>query len=287
MSKRDSYKGLDTLFAAGTVIQPDPARPRLWVQKLNSFEQEECRLDAQVKRTLVTSALRTPGSIEYDAVRTAVAKMGRDRLLDGIVQWRYSRYVSEATSFLQAQTEWQERLAVVDRAEFSTLPQEEQDVITDINRAYLNEMNDKINSVRAEDREKLSEQADDELRETYVDEWVDQRGADAFMRLMPALEIMWAVRMCDAESDDDGPEHHAQCAHDRLYEKVDEVLALPDDLKAIYNGALNRINVPVRLAKGSASQQDSSALSRPPSEEEESTRSIQEETQPEQGGISV
>lgn len=286
MGNRSRYKRLTDLGVRGIELRPDPDTPLVYIQKLNSFEMEESRRDAQVARSRVVMALRKEDGDEMLAMRDMVTRLEKARLVEGIVGSHYTRNVGVASNAIYADPTWHERLDIMDRTNRDTVPDDEKAVLDKINGEYLDELTARVKVLEEDERERLTNDPDEALHTEYIETFVETRASATFMREMRYQEVLFGVRMCDAEGDM-GPWDHTPCQHERLYEDVEEVRALSDELLAAYGRAFDQVNVPGRQAKGSASRQASSEPSRPPSVEEASAPSTQEAPSGTQGGTSA
>lgn len=293
MGNKSRYKRITDLFTVGEVVQADPDDPEalLYVQKLNNFEQDEARREAQVVRARTVLALRQEGSDEVNALSDAVGRMPLDRLIDGIVSSKYTKHVGEASNSLHGDPEWFERLDILERTDRDSVAEEEKKVVDQINHDYLDALNLKIADLDEAERARLTDMGEEQVRQEYVESFVESRAAAVFLREMRYVECYYGVRMCDATQKD--PENknydwdHSACSHERLFDNLDEARAMPDELLNQLTRAFDRINVPARTAKGSARRQASSGPSRQQSEPEGSGPSTPEEMSPEPDGTSA
>lgn len=292
MSNKSRYKRLTDLFTVGEVVQPDPEDPGalLWVQKLNGFELDESRKEAQVVRARTVLALRQEGSDEVNALTDAVSRLDKDRLIAGIVSSLYTKHVGEASAAIAADPEWAERMDIMERTDRNAVPEDERRVVDKINADYLDTLNQKILDLDKAERERLEDEDDEAVRRAYIDSFIESRAAAVFLREMRYVECFYGVRMCDAKQKD--PENgnydwdHKECSHERLYDDIEEARQMPDELLNQFTRAFDRINVPARTAKGLARRGASSGPSRQLSEPEASAPSTPEVMSPEQAGTS-
>lgn len=311
-SRTERRRRMTDLFTEGRVLQVGNGDV-VFIKKLNQFEDGEARADATAARSRFTLTLRKPESPDTAALHEAAKRMGKERLIDGIVASRYTKYMAEASTSLQADPAWAERLMILDRTDFATVKEDERTTVDEINREYLDDLQKRVAEREANDREDLARDTDEAVQTAYEEAFIDSRAAAVYIGEYKLGQLAWAVRMCDATQEEDQTWNHDNCKHARLY--VDEMVCgqghvivsktegcedpacddparevrraiefvreEPDTLLETYTRAFDNLHVPLSAAKGSASQQSSSALSRPPSEEEASTPSTPEVTQPE------
>lgn len=272
-------------------LRPDPDSPLVYIQKLNSFEMEESRRDAQVARSRLVMSLRDDAGPEMLAMRDLVTRMDPPRLVEAIVATHYTKNVGIASNAIHADPSWHERLDVMDRTDRDACPDDEKAVLDKINGEYLDELTARIRVLEDDERERLLAEPVEKIHDEYIETFVETRASATFMREMRYQEVLFGVRMCDAEGDI-GPWDHSKCQHERLYvdeelldaqgkfvqhlTAIEQVRGLSDELLSEYGRAFDAVNVPGRVAKGSASQQASSGLSRPQNEEVASAPSTQE-----------
>lgn len=292
MGNKSRYKKITDLFTVGEVVQPDVDDPEalLFVQKLNGFELDEARKEAQVVRARTVLALRQEGSDEVNALTDAVSRLPKDRLVTGIVSSAYTKHVGEASNAIHSDPEWSERLDILERSDRDLLPDDERKVVDEINAAYLEALNDRITALDQAEHSRLMDEDDEQVRKAYIDSFIESRAASVFLREMRYVEAYYGVRMCDGkQKDPEGGNYswdHKDCAHERLFDSIEEARQMPDELLNQITRAFDRVNVPARTAKGSARRGASSGPSRQPSEPEASAPSTPEAMSPEQAGTS-
>lgn len=288
-SKAERKSRMQDLFVQGRVLRlGDEDDDIVFVQKLNQFEQDEARRMSQAARTRVQMALRKEDGDEMVAVRGAVGDMDKPRMIEGIIASLYGRHIGKASAQVQADAEWQERLDVMDHSVRDLLPEDERKVLDEITSDYLAELNARREKLDDEERARLDALDEDALRAEYISIFIETRGQAVFMREMRYAEVLFGVRLCDAEQpDEDADWDHSACTHEPFYDDIEEVRALPDILMNRYTETFDKINVAPSQGKDSRSPQASSGLSASPSEEEASTPSTQEVTSPEPVGTSA
>ena len=183
MGNKSRYKRLTDLGVRGIELRVDPDVPLVYIQKLNSFEMEESRRDAQVARTRVVMALRKEGGDEMTAMRDLVTRMDKDRLIGGIVSSHYTRNVGTASNAIHADPTWHERLDVMDRSNRDELPDDEKAVLDKINGDYLAELTTRIKVLEDDDTARLEAMDDAAVQEEYIETFVDTRASAVFMEL--------------------------------------------------------------------------------------------------------
>lgn len=290
-SREERRRRITDLYTTGEVLQVAPGE-MVFVKKLNQFEDGEARADAMAARSRMVMAQRSDNP-DAVALREAIRQMQKPKLIDGILASRYTKYMADASTAIQGDPEWAERLLVLDRSDRSAVRDEEAVVLDQINSEYLTTVTAKATEMEKADRDDLDDMDDAEVRRIYEDSVIETRAAAVYIGEYKFGQIAWAVRMCDAEQPEgDGEWDHSKCKHDRLYvdEEVGEgeekrtkravefIREEPDALLDEYVRVLDRVHVPLLRSKGTASRQSSSEPSRPQSEEEASVPSTPEAT---------
>lgn len=307
-SREERRRRITDLYTEGEVLQAAPGQ-MVFIKKLNQFEDGEARADAMAARSRTVMAQRndTP---EAQAMHAAIAHMEKSKLVDGILASRYTKYMADASTAIQTDPEWAERLLVLDRTDRDRVREDEVEVINKINSDYLTLVSERATEFEAADRDELMSKDDDDVRRLYEDTVIETRAAAVYIGEYKFGQIAWAARMCDAEQPMDGGDwDHSKCKHERLYvdeevcgqghvvnsrnvcseegctdpdrrtkRAVEFVREEPDGLLDEYVRVLDRVHLSMLRSKGSASRQSSSEPSRQPSEEEASTPSTPEVT---------
>lgn len=313
MADRERYKRMTDLWRPGTIVTyvdalpgddsvepPLPGEPAVyvWVQKLNRFESEEARADADAARTRTEMLLRDMDSEEYKVVVHTSTQFDREQLSEAIVASKYAKHMAEAANSVQADKDWHDRLDVIQRTDTNDADAEELELVSTLTRTYFEEVNKRVEDRDAKERERVETLDEDVLRKEYVDGYVESRGMAVWQSQLRLGEVLFGIRTCDAVPCSSIPGHtgndrclegyhHQSCDHEKLYEDYAEVRGLPDALFDKYVGAFNRVNVAAGQAKGLGSRVRSSVQSAPPSAPEDSTASTPAATSPEPGGTSA
>lgn len=290
-TKNERKRRMQDLFSEGEIFRPDPESPDdddlLWIKKLNNFEQDEARRIAQSQRALFVRTMNREGSDELWVLKDGVAKMTDERLIEAILASSYAKLMGKASNAVHADPDWHERIDMMENVRRDTVQDAERRTLDEVTAEYLTEIEKRRQAIEASDRHDLQSLDSDELRERYVEVFIEARATGVFMREMRYAEVLFGVRMCDAVMGEGGEYEHKTCTHLPLYDDHDEVRTLDDILMAQYGRAFDRLNVAPHQAKGSARRQASSGPSRQQSEEEDSSPSTQEVTSPEPVGTSA
>lgn len=252
------YKKITDLFVVGTEVvlgaDDDGKAVVAWLQALNPFELDQVRSRAHGVRGRVVLALEEHGSDELSRYEAAVRERGDAGIVEQILDMRDSELTVNAVAEVNSDPEWQERLNIVEEAEqegAAPLTAEEKQVVTDINRDYLAE----IQKIHELEQERLRGRLEAADREDLVDEfkelWITQRGNERAMAEYVIAEIAFAARECDAVKDEDGKWDHAACGGHakRIWDTIEEVRDLPAQVQQRMAVAMRSLNLSQQEAK--------------------------------------
>jgi hypothetical protein len=250
----------------------------MWVQVLNSFEVEAAREDGRGARARMVMALQEHGSDELAKVEASFFVIGRERIIEQLVDAKYPESLVRANETIANDPDWTERLAISARQDeiLSREPSDpERQLLDKINQDYLVESGQLIDEALEDHRKKFEAMSDVEVRDAFVKLYIDQRGAGVALAEHRLSEVFFAARCCDGTQSTDGIWDHSSCDnhHVQVFENRREVRDAPDDLIEEIHAALSQLNMTPRDAKNSDRPQSSSASSLPSNEEEASTAS--------------
>ncbi len=203
----------------------------LWIKKPNAFELADIQRDAAAARSRRRITLADDHE-EILAVRMRLQGMKREDVEREIAEGDRSTAWMQAVDDVAADPQWTERLELLKREPGLDTPptDEERQAMEDLNKAYLeavDEATDKRIADRLKDLEDLDE---DELHDLYVDTWRDQASRVTGQAEYARAEIYICARDCEAERDGNGGYNHAKCLHGRFCPSRTHVYDLPDEL---------------------------------------------------------
>lgn len=278
---RTKYRRVPDLYVHGTELVLDEDTV-MWVQVLNSYEMEEARHDAQTAQARIAMALREEGSDELAKAEARFFINGREAAVEALVDAYAGETLVKVNQELQSDPEWEERLDIARRGEDLAQPMEdaERALIDKINRDYLAEVSARLEQEREYLQKRFADMTIDELREQWMERYLDSRGSDAAMAEYAITEVWYAARVCDGFRNDDGTWSHASCEGHRMrvWETKAEVRELPTELMQLISDAVTELNMSPREAKNSDRPGSSSASSPQPNAEAVSSASTQEES---------
>lgn len=267
-------KRVSDLFVEGTevVLSEDPL-VMVWVNKLNSFEDDEARKDGLAYRSLAQLRIEREGDFHpaiagYIAEFEAEDKDGRAKKLADLFS---QEDLIAAMNEVDGADEWQEKGNMLRHGEMlaDDATVEEQAAIAAETMRYFEAIQQELerrNIARAGEFKSLP---DAELSKQFRKKVVEIVTLDNFVKARDVSVVFFALRHCDATK----PGEHAMCRHDRLLEDRKQVESLPEGLVAKVKEALENIDVNPREAGNSDAPTPSSESSERLSEPEESVPS--------------
>jgi len=281
-------KRITDLFVEGRVAElglDDSGQPVLiWVNKLNSFEEEESRRDGQAARTEVLLEMQDEGHADITNARTQLKDRPLAQLVDARVNQKYDEDFVQALNDLETDKEWAEKVEYLRRAEpmlnDASVPQDDarRARFAEVNDAYLNRLNDDIRKLQDQRRTELSGIDREELVEAYLADFVERKAFERYMAEKRVTELFFAIRDCQAVRVDNRWDH-TRCDHRiRLLPNRAEVRTLPQGVIETVTNILDQMTATAREAGNSGAPANSSVSPEQPSAAEESTPSSPVET---------
>lgn len=281
MSGRAKYRRLEELYTEGTEVELMDGEVA-WVAVLNPFERQEARKDAQTARARMVLAMKQEGTDEMAQAEAAFIMQGREDAIRKLVGMHEGEIMVRVTDGIRDDPDWKERLDITERQDeiLAREPSDpERQLLTTINREYLEEVGKRLQEEQDYLREHYGQMSEDELVAEYRDKYVEQLGSNAALEEFRLSELWMALRVCEGQRTEDGWDHSACGGHrERIYEAKREVRDLPERLFNVYREGFERLVMTEREAKNSDRQRSSSASSPLPSGEAASTASTPSET---------
>lgn len=274
---RGHYRRLPELFTRGTVVEVGDGHV-MYLQALNPFEYDEARLDAQAAKARLVMALHEHGHSERAVMEAEFAQAGRRAVIRSLVNVGESQRLFEVMESIKNDPDWTERLEITERSDelvARPVSDPERQLLDEVNRDYLDEIQNRLEGKQALARERLEAMDDETLRTEFFNAYVEKRGSELAQAEFVVTELWYAARVCVAVMDDDNQWQHGDgCQHElQVFESKREVKDLPDDLTDVLLAAMTELNMSVREAKSSGRGESSSGSSPLPSEEAASTPS--------------
>lgn len=281
---RERLKKLHDLFVRGEHVKlPDGSY--LWVQVLNNYERDDCLSAAQVARSRMVMALREKGD-EGIKVMGHIGEVGYPAIVQELADVKIEDSLFRAANAVRDDPDWKERMEILDKTEDEeSLSDEERDLITKLQLEFMAELDRRREEERELAVEEYQSMSDEELEEEYLKAWLDKKGGAAAQRIHGLWEVVYATRYCDEVGDNVDP-HRCTSAGERVFESVEDVRHLPEELQQLIRGSLVRLAMSERDPKGLGNRPASSDSSASPNEPEVSMPSMSTETQPTPPGTS-
>ena len=278
----DRLSRITDLFQEGRemVFGEDDTGPIIvWVNKLNSFEEEEARRDGAAARSLRVLALGDD-SPEVRAAQSELGELTRSELVEIIAAQGFEEDYLLAIDDVESDKDWTEKLSamrtifLIDDAELGTEDPRRQQAI-DLNSEYMVEVNKRAAKRQTDRQVEASDKSLDELFALFVQNWKGREGLSEFFAEQRVTQIFYALRDCQGTiKNDEKTYDHTRCTHKRLLEDRSQVRSLPQEVLEQVLAVLSDITVDRRTAGNLGVPASSSESSEHPKQEEESTPSI-------------
>lgn len=289
MTTLDRVKRLTDLFLEGTEVylgDDDEGAPVVvWVNKLNSFEDDECRRDGIAARAERQMELSRPENPEAQSSRMAATRLEDDEMVSRIVEQRFDEDYLAAMDDAEMDEDWREKLEylrrgeqILDDADANEKRRQQYQETSEAWFNYVRALTQKRQDAR---RDQLAGLDREELIDKLMEEIRNRAAAMAFMEERRVTELYFAVRDCKATRVGHAWDHE-NCDHrQRLLPSRQAVRELPEVVIDKLVAGLNSITVDRRTAGNGDAPVSSSDSSEQPSKPEDSEPSIPVVTQPE------
>lgn len=284
------YRQAVDLYVTGKVVTLRDGTP-VWMQALNPFEQDTARNEAQIARARITLALKEHGGDEQAKVKMYFFEDGDDAARMKIVDAKVADAMPKILEKLRIDPEWTERLDVLERGlDGTATPSEpaEIELLAKLSDDYTAEVGTRLRSEREYLEDQYVDAESDQLWEDYLEWYLAKRASELMFAEYRLHQLLFGARCCEGVLGDDEVWDHSACEGHvaPFFLSKQEVQTLPEELVAIFMTAADDVEMTAREAKNSHRQGSSFDSSPLPSEEGESTASIQEEIPPAHRGTS-
>lgn len=269
------------LFREGAELElgeEDGTAVVVWVNKLNSFEEEESRKDGAAARAMRMLELNN-NNPEIIQAQREMETWSHDDLAHTVSQQSAEEDYVKAIDDVEADEKWKDKLETVRRME--TLMEDaklsdddpKRETYEELKQEYWGEVTARLDK-RLKDRvRELKDLSERELADKFIDGWRNRNALGEFLKEQKVTQIFFALRDCQGVKRDKGWEH-AACVHDRLLPDRKSVRELPEELLERVTGALVELTVDRRTAGNLDAPTSSSESLGPQNPEAESTPSI-------------
>lgn len=277
---------LTDLFQEGRVAElttPAGDTVVVWINKLSPFETEQCNHEGRIARARKMLAIREIGTPEYDLFKASAAASRPDAIIDALVSEKSNEHLVKAIRDLHSDPEWKPRLETLEWSsdQVKGKPDDDPEVqaLAKVLREYQAELEERTTFSSTELREELKGLSLPDLREQYLESYVETRGIGAFTQEQQKAQIFYALRQCDATDHGDGTWTHENCDHSKRWlDDVREVDTMPQGLLEQVRAAYEDLNMAPDVARFSAALGSSSAPPEHSSKQEDSADSGPEAT---------
>lgn len=270
------YRRLPDLYATGSVFEAGEG-VLIWLQVMNSLERADALQDAFAAQSRLGLALDDDDSDDSVRMRVVFLQDGREAALDRLRDTHLLEAQLVVLDELQADEEWKEKVAVIQRHETlaSVASEVERELVRKINLEFAEEFERRLADELAFKRGEYAHLDDDALFREYRKWWSKQRGTEVGIVEYRYTELAYSARACSAVQLEDGRWDHDACNQhlQRIWTR-DEVKGLPESLLEALFDALADGEVGEREAKSQARTAGSSDSSAPPRLQEDSDRSM-------------
>jgi hypothetical protein len=263
-------------------VDADGSPILVWVNKLNSFEEEEARRDGSAARSLRMLGLSDDNAEVLEA-RSELAELSRTELVQIIAAQNFDEDYLLAVDDVESDDEWKEKLNAMRMAFLvDDIPEDDPrfEQATKLNTEYLAAISDAAGKRQAERQAECQVLDLTELSDLFIKNWKTKVGLAEFFAEQRVTQLFYSLRDCQASVENDGKWNHSRCKHTRLLTERSQVRALPEEVLERGLAVLSEITVDRRTAGNSDVPMSSSASSEQQKQEEESTPSIPKVTRP-------
>jgi len=286
----DRLKRITDLFVEGTELNlgdDETGTPVLvWVNKLNSFEDEEARNDGLAARTEKVLSLGDEHP-EIKMVRMHMTTWSKDKLVDFSVQQKFDEDYLAAMDDVDGMEEWRDKLLYLRRGgtlhNDASLPEDDprRESYEKTQAEYFTTMKEMADKRQEDRRKEYAELSQGELEEQYMDLVKNRLAMEVFLEERRITEIYFAARDCQGTRIGPNEFEHSKCDHrKRLMSDRKEVRSLPSNVITRIVETIAEVTVDRRTAGNSDAPVTSSESSEQPKQAEEQPLSTQEVTAP-------
>lgn len=284
----DRLRRLTDLFVEGVELNlgdDETGTPvLLWINKPNSFEDDEARRDGLAARTARILEL-SDDSDEMRVVRDQMNKWSLEDLQTRTSAQKYEEDYLLGIDDIEADKDWSEKLDFLRRGNHlnsdASLPEDDsrRENFEKANSEYFLAITAATATRQKQRTIDLGGLGRSEVEDQYLESLKQRLGMEVFLQERRVTEIYFAARDCVATITD-GNYNHSGCSHVRLLSTRKDVRGLPSHVVTRIIESLDEIVVDRRASGNSDAPVTSSESLGQPKQEEESVPSTQEVTAP-------
>lgn len=256
MGNKTRYKHLSDLYVQGTELIFNNEMV-MWLQVLNSFELEDLKKDAIVARNRFVMAIKEIGSPEYIEAGDVFNSEPREAVTLWILSKKENKLATEALNSIKDDAEWKDRIDIINRTDDLKEVKEDspeyllwEKINAELNEEYFARLKEETDY----EEEQLNRLSIEDLKEEYLDCWIDTRGDAEYQATYRIHEVYFAARVCNSDipvEGEFGPDAHKDCnGHkEKIYDDTRDIYDLPDKLFQEIRLKLDELAVSVRDVK--------------------------------------
>jgi hypothetical protein len=263
----------------------------IWINKLSPFENEQCNHEGRIARARMMLAIREVGTPEADLFEAGASSAKPDAIVQALLATKANEQLVKVIRELHSDPDWKPKLEILEWSSEQIAALAEDDpqvqVMTKVLNEYQAEIDSRTQHLRDELREELRGLSEPDLREQYLESYIEEQGVRAFTLEQQKSQVFYALRRCEGTDHGEHTWTHENCDHSqRWLEDRSEVDQLPELLLTQIRAAYESLNMPADVARFSEGPASSSASSGPSSKQEDSAGSGQGETSDAPAGTS-
>lgn len=239
MSNKMKLKRIVDLFTEGETCflgDDENAKPVcVWMNKCNSIEEEEARLDSQSARTEKLLAMADPMHPEVAHLHMIMAEWSDDELFEAAANHQYEENTVHALADIEADKEWTERLEYLRRQPelLDDAKVEEDDPrrkqLEEYNKQYFEKVSELVKERQEKTLAEIKAKGRAVVEEEFLKMYKDRLAIDHYILEGRISKLFFSARECEASRAEDGAWNHSQCDHSkRLFSNRSEVREMPE-----------------------------------------------------------
>lgn len=276
----ERLKRITDLFLEGTELYlgDDLEGPVVvWVNKLNSFETDDVRRDAMVRRGERLAELAAEKSPEKAGVLAEMRLWSHEKLIEEYLGTKSDERYLQAMDDLQTDPKWRDLVERLQRApllhEIEDLDAEDprRKALEADNREYEQRVAKMVKKHETSARKDLTGLDRADVETSYFEQWRQRQTLNEFMEARRYAEMYYSMRQCkgvkgDLRETGGWSWTHKDCDHTQRYlDDRRQVRSLPEGVIEAVIEAMDQIRINDREAGNSDAPTNSSGSSEPSS----------------------
>lgn len=254
MSNKQKLKRIVDLFTEGDVCflgDDESAQPIcVWVNKCNSIEEEEARMDAQSARTQFLLSLADPFHPEMQNANMILSEMSDEEIFKAAAEQKYEENLTLAVHDVESDEEWTDKLDYIRRQ--PELLDDAGVAEDDPRRKQLDEYNSEyvlyaqglLDTRNAKTLEEVTTEGREKAEKDFIESFKDKKSIEHYVIEGKITRLFYAIRECEAQRTGDDEWDHSKCDHGkRLLSDRSEIRELPDHVLSRISATYDQIGV--------------------------------------------